>query len=654
MKNSITYITLSLLLSMFALPAASWVTPVAWTSHVDGSDELTLTLQASIDEGWHVYDLGVTGDGPQPTTVVLTTLEGLEPLNEVEDLSARTARYDSTFMMDLSWWERRATLRQRFRVARSDWRMEGYVRYMCCDDESCLPPEKWKFSHAGHASRSGVAPVVTDTVKSALSPVEQTTFSAENATSSVRPELPPVEASSSFGGEISDASDKESLASIFFFGLIAGLLALLTPCVWPIIPMTVSFFLHRKNGHGKRDALLYGVSIFLIYLALGLFVTLFFGASALNALSTNAVLNIVFFALMVVFALSFFGYFDLSLPSSWGNAINGKARSLSGFVSILLMAFVLVIVSFSCTGPIIGTLLVQVAVSGEYVAPLIGMLGFALALALPFTLCALFPSLLGKLPKSGGWMAHIKVMLAFVELMLALKFLSVADMTMGWEILPRWLFIVLWAVAAILFALYLLGVLRFPCNYGDRRRAPLLRVAAVIPLAFSVYMCSGFFGNPLHGVSAFLPPDDEILDSKHVFDDYEQGMDYARRHHKLVFVDFTGYGCVNCRKMEAAVFSQDTVRRLLDRFVVIRLYTDSREPLAHPMTVVEGGDTIVLETTGEKWSRLQRTVYGINAQPFYVILNPNDHNNYSTYAYDEDVEDFVKFVDVSIKRFADK
>lgn len=654
MKNSIAYMSLSLLLSLFALPASSWVTPVAWTSHVDGSDELTLTLQASIDEGWHVYDLSVTGDGPQPATVVLTTLDGLEPMGEVEDLSARVVRYDSTFMMDLSWWERRATLRQRFRVSGADWRMEGYVRYMCCDDESCLPPEKWNFSHAGLASRSGVALAATDTVETSSTAVEQTTVSSTRATSDNQRDVPPSETHSAVGGDISDAADEESLVSIFFFGLIAGLLALLTPCVWPIIPMTVSFFLHRKNGHGKRDALLYGLSIFFIYLALGLFVTLFFGASALNALSTNAILNVVFFALMVVFALSFFGYFDLSLPSSWGNAINGKARSLSGVVSILLMAFVLVIVSFSCTGPIIGTLLVQVAVSGEYVAPLIGMLGFALALSLPFTLCALFPSLLGRLPKSGGWMAHIKVMLAFVELMLALKFLSVADMTMGWEILPRWLFIVLWAVLALLFALYLLGVLRFPCNYGDRRRAPLLRVAAVIPLAFSVYMCSGFFGNPLHGVSAFLPPADEFLDSKHVFDDYEQGMDYARRHHKLVFVDFTGYGCVNCRKMEAAVFSQDSVKRLLDRFVVIRLYTDSREPLARPMTVMEGGETIELETTGEKWSHLQRVVYGINAQPFYVILNPKDRHDYGTYAYDEDVEDFVKFVNVSIERFADK
>lgn len=643
MNNRIVHTLLVLTMWMVGMTATSQiVTPVKWKSHVEEKgNELILSLTATVEEGWHVYDMNVGEDGPQATTVTYVKTEGLEPAGGLKDKGKAIEQYDSTFMMELSWWEGAVRLEQRFKIKEEKWKVEGQVRYMCCDDESCLPPEKWKFTH--EATAKAEAQIVTETEEQV---VEEDIKEAqeEETVDSVSPEF----------GVVSKEEEKESLLSIFLFGLVAGLLALLTPCVWPVMPMTVSFFLHRKNGHGKRDAVLYGLSIFVIYVALGVFVTVFFGASALNALSTNAALNIVFFILMVLFALSFFGYFDLSLPASWGNAVNGKARSLSGVVSILLMAFVLVIVSFSCTGPIIGTLLVQVAMSEDYAAPVVGMVGFAIALALPFTMCAMFPSIMNKLPKSGGWMAHIKVLLACVEMLFALKFLSVADMTMQWGILPRWLFIVMWGAIGLLLALYLVGAVRFPCNYGDRKRSVGLRLLSVVPLVFALYMGSGLLGNPLHGVSAFLPPNEKIAKGQVVFDDYEKGMAYAREKGMPVFVDFTGYGCVNCRKMEAAVFSQDTVKRLLEKFVVIRLYTDSRKELEQPRKVVERGEELELETKGEQWSHLQRTLYGVNAQPFYVTMNASLPSKYGTYAYDEDVEDFVDFLERSLAAYADK
>lgn len=398
------------------------------------------------------------------------------------------------------------------------------------------------------------------------------------------------------------------------------------------------------------EAVFYGLSILVIYVSLGIVVTLIFGANQLNALSTNAVLNVIFFLLMVVFALSFLGFFELGLPASWSTKINNKADKTTGIVSILLMAFVLVIVSFSCTGPIIGTLLVQVASSGLLLAPLVGMLGFALALSLPFSLFALFPSWLSSMPKSGNWMNTIKVTLAFIELVFALKFLSVADMTSAWGILPRWLFIGLWATLALGFALYLLGMIHFPLDNRKQKKNTIRHFASLIPIVFSIYMVSGYFGNPLTAVSAFLPP----MENKAVFYDYDKGMDFANRHQKPVFIDFTGYGCVNCRKMEAAVFSSPEVKTLLNQFVIIRLYVDEKKRLPRPLTVNESGQIVTLESMGDKWSFLQQYKFSINAQPYYRTLDNGGLPLAESFSYEENIPHFVAFLKISLKNYADK
>ena len=447
-------------------------------------------------------------------------------------------------------------------------------------------------------------------------------------------------------------------------GLLGGIMAIFTPCVWPIIPMTVSFFIKRggaqkgtTNSQVIRDAIFYGLSIIIVYVALGLLVTLIFGASALNALSTNAVVNIIFFLVLVVFAASFFGAFEITLPSSWSTALNSKSGKTTGFISILLMAFTLVIVSFSCTGPIIGTLLVEAA-GKSIMAPAMGMLGFAIALALPFTLFAMFPSVLKKLPKSGGWMNTFKVTLAFLELALALKFLSVADLAYGWHILDREVFIALWIIIFALLGLYLLGLISFPHDDEDHRKTSVSRLfLAIISLSFAMYMIPGLWGAPLRAISAFAPPmstQDWVMTpgasgSAHgeqiIFEDYDEGMAYAKEHNMPVFLDFNGYGCVNCRKMEAAVLEKPEVAEHLKKYVIISLIVDDRTELDEPITVIENGKTITLETVGEKWSHMQRTQYQANAQPYYVQLDADGNKIVETsYAYDEDIDKFLEWL----------
>ena len=489
------------------------------------------------------------------------------------------------------------------------------VRYNACDDKMCTAPETWEFvTHADNPSS------IND----------------------------------------SEASETQSLWVIFLMGLLGGLLAIFTPCVWPIIPMTVSFFIKRggaqkgtTNSQVIRDAIFYGVSIVIVYVGLGLLVTLLFGASALNALSTNAVVNIVFFLILVIFAASFFGAFEITLPSSWSTALNSKSGKTTGFISILLMAFTLVIVSFSCTGPIIGTLLVEAA-GKSIMAPAMGMLGFAIALALPFTLFAMFPSVLKKLPKSGGWMNTFKVTLAFLELALALKFLSVADLAYGWHILDREVFIALWIIIFALLGLYLLGLISFPHDDEDHRKTSVSRLfLAIISLSFAIYMIPGLWGAPLRAISAFAPPmstQDWVLTpggavDQIVFEDYDEGMAYAKEHNMPVFLDFNGYGCVNCRKMEAAVLEKPEVAEHLKKYVIISLIVDDRTELDEPITLIENGETITLETVGEKWSHMQRTQYEANAQPYYVQLDADGNKIVEdSYAYDEDIDKFLEWL----------
>ena len=567
---------------------AQIVQPIKWTGAIEGD---SVKLTATIEKGWHLNIIEL-GDG---------------------------------FYMD----EYEGTFTET--VAKAD---TIRVRYNACDDKMCTAPETWEYV----------------TLADNQSPVTD-----------------------------GEASETQSIWVIFLMGLLGGLLAIFTPCVWPIIPMTVSFFIKRggaakgtTNAQVVRDAILYGLSIVIIYVGLGLLVTLIFGASALNALSTNAVVNIIFFLILVVFAASFFGAFEITLPSSWSTALNSKSSNTTGFLSILLMAFTLVIVSFSCTGPIIGTLLVEAA-GKSLLAPTMGMLGFAIALALPFSLFAMFPSVLKKLPKSGGWMNTFKVTLAFLELALALKFLSVADLAYGWHILDREVFVSLWIVIFSLLGCYLLGLISFPHDDEDHRKTSVSRLfLAIISLAFAMYMVPGLWGAPLRAISAFAPPmttQDWVMtpgaapahgqlpttNSQYTtmtnhggqitFTDYEEGMAYAKENNMPVFLDFNGFGCVNCRKMEAAVLSKPEVAEHMHKYVLISLIVDDKTKLPEPITVEENGKTVTLKTIGDKWSHMQRAHYQSNAQPYYVQLDADGNRIVEgSYAYDEDIQKFLNWL----------
>ena len=565
---------------------AQIVQPIKWTGAIEGD---SVKLTATIEKGWHLNIIEL-GDG------------------------FYMDEYEGTFTETIA---KADTIR---------------VRYNACDDKMCTAPETWEFVAIGDEEKGNEA-----------------------------------------------KGEGQSIWWIFVMGLLGGLLAIFTPCVWPIIPMTVSFFIKRggaakgtTNAQVVRDAILYGLSIVIIYVGLGLLVTLIFGASALNALSTNAVVNIIFFLILVVFAASFFGAFEITLPSSWSTALNSKSSNTTGFLSILLMAFTLVIVSFSCTGPIIGTLLVEAA-GKSLLAPAMGMLGFAIALALPFSLFAMFPSVLKKLPKSGGWMNTFKVTLAFLELALALKFLSVADLAYGWHILDREVFVSLWIVIFSLLGCYLLGLISFPHDDEDHRKTSVSRLfLAIISLAFAMYMVPGLWGAPLRAISAFAPPmttqdwvmtpggqvRGERLEVKGegyatmtnhggqiTFTDYEEGMAYAKENNMPVFLDFNGFGCVNCRKMEAAVLSKPEVAEHMHKYVLISLIVDDKTKLAEPITVEENGKTVTLKTIGDKWSHMQRAHYQSNAQPYYVQLDANGNRIVEgSYAYDEDIEKFLNWL----------
>ena len=643
--------------------------------------EAEIVFTAAIDKGWHVYSTELGDGGPISATFNVDKTSGIELLGKLKPVGKEVATFDKLFEMKVRYFENTAKFIQKVKLTGGAYEIEGYLEYGACDDESCLPPTEVPFKFSGVAKTANAAaakaeqpekkevekkeeaaPVVS---KDTVAMMELVPATTTDASTGIQPAVASGELWKPVISELQALGEEHTQGDmswiyIFVTGFLGGLLALFTPCVWPIIPMTVSFFLKRSEDKKKgiRDAWTYGASIVVIYVALGLAITLIFGASALNALSTNAIFNILFFLMLVVFAASFFGAFEITLPSKWSNAVDSKAESTTGLLSIFLMAFTLSLVSFSCTGPIIGFLLVQVSTTGSIVAPAIGMLGFAIALALPFTLFALFPSWLKSMPKSGGWMNVIKVTLGFLELAFALKFLSGADLAYGWRLLDRETFLALWIVIFALLGFYLLGKIKFPHDDDDNKVGVTRFFMALVSLAFAVYMVPGLWGAPLKAVSAFAPPmqtQDFNLYKNEVhakFDDYDLGMEYARLNGKPVMLDFTGYGCVNCRKMEAAVWTDPKVSDLINNdYVLITLYVDNKTPLTEPVKIVENGTERTLRTVGDKWSYLQRVKFGANAQPFYVLLDNQGSPLNKSYAYDKDIPKYIEFLQTGLENY---
>ena len=632
--------------------------------------EVEVVFTATIDPGWHVYSTDLGDGGPISATFNTDKLVGAELSGKLRPVGKEVASFDKLFEMNVRYFEHTAQFVQKLRLTGGDYQVTGYLEYGACNDENCLPPTQVEFSFSGKADGAAAATPAGDAAASSVTPVDTATAAATigviggaDGPTSIQVSdngwwSPVIDELSALGEPVSQ--EDMSWLYIFITGFVGGLLALFTPCVWPIIPMTVSFFLKRSKDKkkGVRDAWTYGASIVVIYVALGVAITAIFGANALNALSTNAIFNIFFCLMLVVFAASFFGAFEITLPSRWSNAVDSKAEATTGLLSIFLMAFTLSLVSFSCTGPIIGFLLVQVSTTGNVVAPAIGMLGFAIALALPFTLFALFPSWLKSMPKSGGWMNVIKVTLGFLELAFALKFLSVADLAYGWRILDRETFLALWIVLFALLGFYLLGKIKFPHDDDNTKVSVPRFFLALASLAFAVYMVPGLWGAPLKAVSAFAPPmqtQDFNLYNNEVhaqFDDYDAGMKYAREHGKPVMLDFTGYGCVNCRKMELSVWTDTQVADLINNdYVLITLYVDNKTRLPEPIKVMENGKERTLRTVGDKWSYLQRVKFGANAQPFYVLIDNEGKPLNKSYSYDEDIDLYIDFLQTGLDNY---
>jgi thiol:disulfide interchange protein len=662
-----------LLMAILCLPVlAQMQDPVQfkteWKAISDNEAEIVFT--GTIERGWHVYSTDLEEGGPTSATFNIDQIKGAELVGKLTPKGNELDMMDPVFGMQVRFFEGTAVFVQKIKLTGGDYNITGYLNYGACDDQNCMPPTNVEFTFKGKAAGSAkqaAAPASQETTEATQATETENANDTVQAAATTAPAQldgttdywkPVVNELSNFGEQAGEES--HSWIYIFFTGLLGGLLALFTPCVWPIIPMTVSFFLKRTKDKKKgiRDAWTYGASIVVIYVTLGLAITLIFGASALNALSTNAIFNILFCLMLIVFAASFFGAFEITLPSKWSNAVDSKAEQTTGLLSIFLMAFTLSLVSFSCTGPIIGFLLVEVSTTGSVIAPAIGMLGFAIALALPFTLFALFPSWLKSMPKSGGWMNVIKVVLGFLELAFALKFLSVADLAYGWRILDRETFLALWIVIFGLLGMYLLGKIKFPHDDDDTKISVPRFFMALISLAFAIYMIPGLWGAPLKAVSAFAPPmqtQDFNLYKNEVhakFNDFDAGMEYARQQGKPVMVDFTGYGCVNCRKMELAVWTDQKVSQMLnDDYVLITLFVDDKTKLPEPIKITENGTERTLRTVGDKWSYLQRSKFGANAQPFYVLLDNEGMPLNKSYSYDEDIQKYVEFLGTGLKNY---
>ena len=684
----------SIMLALIALVAqAQILTPVKWKIKLDdkgGAPEKEIVFTATADKGWHLYDMNLPEGGPVSTSFTFETLNGAELIGQPVPSVKPTTVYDEQFAMNLRWYPGTVSFIQKLKITYpGKFKVEGEVEFMACNDETCLPPDQIPFSFdkksihvdPALAANSSTTEVDKDDVTTVQpdtqvvaedaselntpdpaakeTPATTSPKASDSLTDSPNLWSPVIDQLKSFGDSTVSAADTSWLF-IFFAGFLGGLIALLTPCVWPMIPMTVSFFLKRTKDRKKaiRDAITYGLSIIVIYLVMGLLITGIFGASALNDLSTNAIFNILFFLLLVVFAVSFFGAFELVLPASWTSKLDSKADSTTGILSIFFMSFTLVLVSFSCTGPIIGTLLVQAASMGTAVGPAIGMFGFALALSIPFSVFAIFPNMLQSMPKSGGWLNSVKVVLGFLELALALKFLSVADLAYGWRLLDREAFIVLWIVIFSLLGVYLLGKIKFSHDSEVKYVSVPRLFMAIISFAFAIYMVPGLWGAPLKAISAFAPPlytQDFNLYKNEVhaaFDDYESGMAYAKKVNKPVMIDFSGFGCVNCRKMEASVWTDPKVKQMLENdYVLITLMVDDKTKLPQPIEIQENGKTRKLKTIGDKWSYLQRSKFGSNAQPFYILLNDEGQPLGPSYAFNEDVSKYIQFLQNGLKEF---
>ena len=681
---------------LFSLTAMAQQNPVHFSVQQKqvSPTEVEVIFTAKIDQGWHVYSTNLPADGPTSASLHVDKSEGVTPVGKLTPRGKELNVYDKTFEMKLRYFENSVGFVQRYKITAKTYSIKGYLEYGACNDEMCLPPTQVEFNFKGNGPAS--APAATPTAANAET--EKTTTAAtdvaadglsaltamtadtakksdvlpgdtagtvkqENAQVNADVNLwqPVIKELSAFNS--TKDSTNSSLWSIFFMGILGGFIALLTPCVWPIIPMTVSFFLKRAKDDRKkgiRDAVTYGLSIIVIYMGLATLVTWAFGPQKLNELATNAPFNVFFFLLLAVFAFSFFGWFELRLPSSWGNAVDNKASATTGLLSIFLMAFTLSLVSFSCTAPVVGLLLVQAATSGDWVAPAVGMFGFALALALPFTFFALFPTLLKKAPKSGSWMNMIKVVLGFIELAFSLKFLSVADLAYGWHILDRETFLSIWIVLFGLLGLYLIGKLKFPHDDPEQKAMPVPAIMlGLCSLAFSVYMLPGLWGAPCKAVSAFAPPintQDFNLAPQTVhaaYTDYDEGMRAAAAAGKPVLVDFTGFGCVNCRKMEASVWTDSRVADKLNKdYVLISLYVDDKTPLKQPVEVkLPDGTSRTLRTIGDKWSYLEQTKFGYLAQPFYVPLDNAGKPLNGSFSFKEDVPAYLEFLDKGLENY---
>ncbi len=681
---------------LFSLTAMAQQNPVHFSVQQKqvSPTEVEVIFTAKIDQGWHVYSTNLPADGPTSASLHVDKAEGVTPVGKLTTRGKELNVYDKTFEMKLRYFENSVGFVQRYKITAKTYSIKGYLEYGACNDEMCLPPTQVEFNFKGNGPAS--APAATPTAANAET--EKTTTAATDvaadglsaltamtADTAKKADVLPGDTAGSVKQENAQVnadvnlwqpvikelsafnstkdSTNSSLWSIFFMGILGGFIALLTPCVWPIIPMTVSFFLKRAKDDRKkgiRDAVTYGLSIIVIYMGLATLVTWAFGPQKLNELATNAPFNVFFFLLLVVFAFSFFGWFELRLPSSWGNAVDNKASATTGLLSIFLMAFTLSLVSFSCTAPVVGLLLVQAATSGDWVAPAVGMFGFALALALPFTFFALFPTLLKKAPKSGSWMNMIKVVLGFIELAFSLKFLSVADLAYGWHILDRETFLSIWIVLFGLLGLYLIGKLKFPHDDPDQKAMPVPAIMlGLCSLAFSVYMLPGLWGAPCKAVSAFAPPintQDFNLAPQTVhatYTDYDEGMRAAAAAGKPVLVDFTGFGCVNCRKMEASVWTDSRVAEKLNKdYVLISLYVDDKTPLKQPVEVkLPDGTSRTLRTIGDKWSYLEQTKFGYLAQPFYVPLDNAGKPLNGSFSFKEDVPAYLEFLDKGLENY---
>ncbi|MDE6361001.1 MAG: thioredoxin family protein [Muribaculaceae bacterium] len=643
----------------FGLGRSRMLDPINWKATVEGNStsSATIRLTAEMEEGWHLYGLDLPADGPNSTVIDFQLPEGVKFDGPLTPSRKPVEKYDDMFSLNLSWWEGSVSFTQKVKISDEKTHTVGVeVSFQGCNDETCIAPKTESLEVS-----VGTGPVVVKEDKADTVVVEAPVVAAPAAPAEKADLWAPVEFSEDEMPEQAQVKDSPWWV-IFIWGFGGGLLALLTPCVWPMIPMTVSFFLKKGTSRRKSvgDAVIYGLSIIVIYLTLGLAITGIFGASKLNELSTNAVFNLCFFLLLVVFGISFLGGFDIKLPSKWSNSTDARAEKATGLVSIFFMAFTLALVSFSCTGPIIGTLLVEAATMGNFVGPAIGMGGFALALALPFSLFALFPSWLKEMPRSGGWLNSVKVVLGFLELALSLKFLSVADLAYGWGVLDREVFICLWVVLFAMLGFYLLGKLKFSHD-ADLPHVSLPRFfLSLASFGFALYLIPGLWGAPLKGVSAFVPPlftqDFNLYAGGQFeeFDDYDKGMAYAAESNRPVLVDFSGYGCVNCRKMEGAVFDTGRVSSIVkENFVLIKLMVDDKTKLPEPMTVEENGKKVVLKTVGDKWSYLQRHKFSANSQPYYIILNHSGEAVSAPYFYDENVGKFVGWLEGGMKNYSE-